>query len=111
MFCTMNVKAVCDWFMPLLCHSFDEGFMTALLFSLSVCKKDQCSASRPSCPAHKKLSIKQTDCCDSFECVCSCQNSTRVCPPGYVTKEAANDCGCVEVTCLPDKVGVKIQGF
>ncbi|XP_053533763.1 von Willebrand factor [Ictalurus punctatus] len=71
-----------------------------------VCRKDQCSATRPSCPAHKKLSIKQTECCDSFECVCDCQSSTRVCPPGYITKEATNECGCVEVTCLPDKVCV-----
>ncbi|MCJ8733665.1 hypothetical protein PDJAM_G00226260 [Pangasius djambal] len=71
-----------------------------------VCRKDQCSATRPSCPAYKKLSIKQTDCCDSFECVCNCQSSTRVCPSGYITKEATNECGCVEVTCLPDKVCV-----
>ncbi|XP_053356531.1 von Willebrand factor [Clarias gariepinus] len=71
-----------------------------------VCRKDRCSATRPSCPAHKKLSIKQTDCCDSFECVCECQNSTRVCPPGYITKETTNDCGCVDVTCEPDKVCV-----
>ncbi|GAA6083980.1 von Willebrand factor, partial [Tachysurus ichikawai] len=71
-----------------------------------VCRKDQCSITRPSCPAHKKLSIKQTDCCDSYECVCNCQNSTRVCPLGFITKELTNECGCVDVTCLPDKVCV-----
>ncbi|XP_062861316.1 von Willebrand factor [Trichomycterus rosablanca] len=71
-----------------------------------VCHKEDCSAIKPSCPSHKKLSVKQTDCCDSFECICDCQNSTQTCPTGYITKEMTNECGCVEVTCLPDKVCV-----
>ncbi|TSK62521.1 Coronin-7 [Bagarius yarrelli] len=74
-----------------------------------VCRKDQCPVTKPSCPVHKKLLIKQTDCCDSFECVCSCQNITQVCPPGYITKEVTNECGCVEVTCLPDRVGENVM--
>uniref|UniRef100_A0A3B4EJ56 von Willebrand factor n=1 Tax=Pygocentrus nattereri TaxID=42514 RepID=A0A3B4EJ56_PYGNA len=71
-----------------------------------VCRKEECSTAKPSCPAYKKLSVKKTECCDTFECICDCQSSTQVCPPGYVTKELTNDCGCVEVTCLPDKVCV-----
>ncbi|KAK1784997.1 hypothetical protein P4O66_018435, partial [Electrophorus voltai] len=74
-----------------------------------VCKKEECSATKPSCPVHKKLSIKQTQCCDLYECMCDCQNSSRVCPAGYITKELTDDCGCVDITCLPDKVCV-VQG-
>lgn len=82
-------------------HSPDDEWSV----SFSVCHKEDCSAIRPSCPAHKKPSVKQTECCDSFECICDCQNSTQTCTAGYITKEVTNDCGCVEVTCLPDKVG------
>uniref|UniRef100_A0A8B9JXB1 von Willebrand factor n=1 Tax=Astyanax mexicanus TaxID=7994 RepID=A0A8B9JXB1_ASTMX len=69
-----------------------------------VCRKEECSAVKPSCPPYKKLSVKKTACCDVYECVCDCQDSKQTCPPGYITKEMTNDCGCVEVTCLPDKV-------
>ncbi|XP_056092012.1 von Willebrand factor [Rhinichthys klamathensis goyatoka] len=72
-----------------------------------VCKKDQCPVStKPSCPAYKKLSVKPSECCDSYGCVCDCQNITRTCPPGYITNTNTNDCGCIEVTCTPDKVCV-----
>uniref|UniRef100_A0A8B9JR24 von Willebrand factor n=1 Tax=Astyanax mexicanus TaxID=7994 RepID=A0A8B9JR24_ASTMX len=71
-----------------------------------VCRKEECSAVKPSCPPYKKLSVKKTACCDVYECVCDCQDSKQTCPPGYITKEMTNDCGCVEVTCLPDKVCV-----
>ncbi|XP_066540767.1 von Willebrand factor [Hoplias malabaricus] len=71
-----------------------------------VCKKERCSAAKPSCPAFKKLAVKKTECCNAFECVCDCQNSTQTCPPGYITKELTNGCGCVEIKCLPDKVCV-----
>ncbi|XP_039510334.1 von Willebrand factor-like [Pimephales promelas] len=72
-----------------------------------VCKKDQCPVStKPSCPAYKKLSVKPSECCDSYGCVCDCQNITRTCPTGYVTNTNTNDCGCIEVTCAPDKVCV-----
>ncbi|KAI2653383.1 von Willebrand factor [Labeo rohita] len=71
-----------------------------------VCKKDQCPVTtKPSCPAYKKLSVIPSECCDSYECVCDCQNITRTCPPGYITKTTTNDCDCIEVTCTPDKVG------
>ncbi|KAF7699418.1 hypothetical protein HF521_004160 [Silurus meridionalis] len=116
--CCPEYECVCDTVnckvsAPLRC----ENGLTSVLMNPGecvpvyecVCRKEQCSASRPSCPAHKKLSIKQTDCCDSFECVCDCQNSTRVCPPGYITKEMTNECGCVEVTCLPDKSEEKLE--
>lgn len=99
-------------------HRTDHVTFTTLIYqsndasvSHSVCRKDQCSITRPSCPAHKKLSIKQTDCCDSYECVCNCQNSTRVCPLGFITKELTNECGCVDVTCLPDKVSKNSKGL
>ncbi|KAA0715188.1 von Willebrand factor [Triplophysa tibetana] len=72
-----------------------------------VCKKDLCDTlAKPSCPAYKRLAVKQTECCNSYECVCDCQSVTRTCPPGYITKTTANDCDCVEVTCTPDKVCV-----
>lgn len=81
-------------------------------FNLAVCKKDLCpTTTKPSCPAYKRLSVKQTECCDSYQCVCDCQNVTRTCPPGYITKTTANDCDCVEVTCAPDKVGVFIYSL
>ncbi|XP_030646283.1 von Willebrand factor [Chanos chanos] len=72
-----------------------------------VCNREECSLKpKPSCPAHRRLSVKQTECCDWFECVCNCENSTRTCPPGYITKETTNDCDCTEVSCLPDQVCV-----
>lgn len=77
---------------------------------LSVCKRDQCPVlTKPSCPAYKKLSVTPSECCDSYGCVCDCQNITRTCPPGYITNTNTNDCGCIEVTCTPDKVGTLLR--
>ncbi|XP_006633894.3 von Willebrand factor [Lepisosteus oculatus] len=71
------------------------------------CKKEECLLqSRPSCPSHRRLEVKKTQCCDEYECVCSCQNSTITCPLGYITTTVVNDCGCSEVSCVPDKVCV-----
>ncbi|KAG7216081.1 hypothetical protein INR49_007833 [Caranx melampygus] len=71
-----------------------------------VCKKEECALQAPpACPPHRKPSVKKTKCCDVFECLCSCQNSTRTCPPGFSTSTSTNDCGCTETSCLPDKVG------
>ncbi|XP_028823299.1 von Willebrand factor, partial [Denticeps clupeoides] len=72
-----------------------------------VCKKGACPVQAPpTCPSHKRLSVRQTECCDLMECVCDCHNSTHSCPPGYITMETTNDCGCVEITCNPDRVCV-----
>ncbi|XP_040893366.1 von Willebrand factor [Toxotes jaculatrix] len=72
-----------------------------------VCKKDECALQvPPTCPRHRQLSVKKTKCCDVFECACSCQNSTRTCPVGFITSSSTNDCGCTETSCLPDKVCV-----
>ncbi|KAM3869684.1 von Willebrand factor-like, partial [Diretmus argenteus] len=72
-----------------------------------VCKKEECSLQAPpACPAHRRLSIRKTKCCDVFECVCDCQNATQSCPPGFITSSSTNDCGCTETTCRPDKVCV-----
>ncbi|XP_053113872.1 von Willebrand factor isoform X2 [Hemicordylus capensis] len=72
-----------------------------------VCKKEECR-SQPalSCPPHRKLAMKKTECCDEYQCVCSCVNSTLVCPAGYLSRSFTNDCGCVSTTCIPDKVCV-----
>uniref|UniRef100_A0A673AEI1 von Willebrand factor n=1 Tax=Sphaeramia orbicularis TaxID=375764 RepID=A0A673AEI1_9TELE len=72
-----------------------------------VCKKEECSLQPPpDCPAHRTLSVKKTKCCDVFECVCSCQNSTHSCPAGFITSSSTDDCGCTETSCQPDKVCV-----
>eukprot|EP00064_Thunnus_orientalis_P004368 superscaffoldBa00000394_g4379 len=72
-----------------------------------VCKKEECDLqTHPACPAHRQLSVKKTKCCDVFECVCNCQNSTRTCPAGFITSSSTDDCGCTEIICLPDKVCV-----
>uniref|UniRef100_A0A3Q3S0D4 von Willebrand factor n=1 Tax=Mastacembelus armatus TaxID=205130 RepID=A0A3Q3S0D4_9TELE len=71
------------------------------------CKKEQCDLQAPpACPSHRQLSVKKTKCCDVFECVCNCQNSTHTCPAGFITSSFTNDCGCIETSCLPDKVCV-----
>ncbi|KAL0968924.1 hypothetical protein UPYG_G00273790, partial [Umbra pygmaea] len=71
------------------------------------CKKEQCALQvPPECPAHRRLSVKQTQCCDLFQCVCDCHNSTHSCPPGFITSSSTNDCGCMETVCLPDQVCV-----
>ncbi|GAA6225493.1 von Willebrand factor-like [Lates japonicus] len=72
-----------------------------------VCKKEECPLQvPPDCPSHRRLSVKKTKCCDVFECVCSCQNSTHTCPAGFITSSSTNDCGCTETSCVPDKVCV-----
>ncbi|XP_053319540.1 von Willebrand factor [Spea bombifrons] len=73
-----------------------------------VCKKETCAYEkhRPSCPPYKELTLKETQCCDEYECVCSCTNSTVTCPVGYISSFFTNECGCTSVTCHPDKVCV-----
>ncbi|XP_041794165.1 von Willebrand factor [Chelmon rostratus] len=72
-----------------------------------VCKKEECVLQAPpDCPTHRQLSVKKTKCCDVFQCVCNCQNSTHTCPAGFITSSSTNDCGCTETNCLPDKVCV-----
>ncbi|KAF3688863.1 von Willebrand factor [Channa argus] len=72
-----------------------------------VCKIEECSRqAAPACPAYRQLLVKKTKCCDVFECVCSCQNSTQSCPVGFIASFSTNDCGCTETSCLPDKVCV-----
>ncbi|XP_015685575.1 von Willebrand factor-like, partial [Protobothrops mucrosquamatus] len=46
-----------------------------------VCKKEECKPqSTPFCPPHRKPILVKTRCCDEFQCVCSCNNSTVTCP-------------------------------
>ncbi|XP_028306519.1 von Willebrand factor isoform X2 [Gouania willdenowi] len=73
-----------------------------------VCKKEACPpAVPPACPAHRRLSVRKTKCCDVFECVCSCQNSTHTtCPVGFIMSSSTNDCGCTQNICSADKVCV-----
>ncbi|XP_019745937.1 von Willebrand factor isoform X2 [Hippocampus comes] len=72
-----------------------------------VCKKENCALSpTPVCGANRHLTVKKTKCCDVFECSCSCQNVTRTCPAGFITVSKTDDCGCTEISCLPDKVCV-----
>ncbi|XP_051916485.1 von Willebrand factor [Hippocampus zosterae] len=72
-----------------------------------VCKKENCALSpTPVCGANRHLTVKKTKCCDIFECSCSCQNVTRTCPAGFITASKTDDCGCTEISCLPDKVCV-----
>lgn len=72
-----------------------------------VCKKEDCILQTPpACPPHRQLSVKKTKCCDVYECECSCQNSTRSCPSGFITSTTTNDCGCTLTSCEPDRVCV-----
>ncbi|XP_062990456.1 von Willebrand factor isoform X2 [Elgaria multicarinata webbii] len=72
-----------------------------------VCKKEKCSLQPiPSCSPHRKLSVKKTQCCDEYQCTCSCVNSTVACPAGHSSTSVTNDCGCTSTTCIPDKVCV-----
>lgn len=85
-----------------MCNLFDT---TLFILSLSVCKKEECVLQAPpTCPAYRQVSVKKTKCCDVFECACSCHNSTRTCPAGFITSTSTNECGCTETNCLPDKV-------
>lgn len=64
--------------------------------------------SPPSCPPHRTPALRKTLCCDDYECVCNCANSTVSCPLGYLASTTTNDCGCITTTCLPDKVGEEL---
>ncbi|XP_039919393.1 von Willebrand factor isoform X3 [Hirundo rustica] len=71
------------------------------------CNREMCSSiPRLSCPSHRTLTVVKTECCDKFECTCSCKNSTVSCPLGYLSQSLTNDCGCVSTTCIPDRVCV-----
>ncbi|XP_013929084.1 PREDICTED: von Willebrand factor-like, partial [Thamnophis sirtalis] len=72
-----------------------------------VCKKEECEPKpTPICPPHRKLIWVKTQCCDEYRCVCSCNNSTVTCPPGYLSSSVTNDCDCTSTTCIPDQVCV-----
>ncbi|CAH2276180.1 von Willebrand factor [Pelobates cultripes] len=73
-----------------------------------VCRKETCEhyKSPKYCPAYKKLIQRKTECCDEYECVCSCTDSIITCQAGYISSIVTNECGCKTVTCLPDKVCV-----
>uniref|UniRef100_A0A8D0LCC8 von Willebrand factor n=1 Tax=Sphenodon punctatus TaxID=8508 RepID=A0A8D0LCC8_SPHPU len=72
-----------------------------------VCKKEECKQkSIPSCPPHRKPTIRQTQCCDEYECTCNCTNSTVTCQAGYLSTTFTNDCDCTSSDCAPDKVCV-----
>ncbi|XP_066039748.1 von Willebrand factor [Chamaea fasciata] len=71
------------------------------------CNREMCSSIPSlSCPSHRTLTVVKTECCDKYECTCSCSNSTVSCPPGYLSQSLTNDCGCVSTTCIPDRVCV-----
>nr|XP_008512142.1 PREDICTED: von Willebrand factor [Equus przewalskii] len=71
------------------------------------CRKEECTRqSPPACPPHRTPTLRKTQCCDEYECACSCVNSTVSCPLGYLASTVTNDCGCTTTTCLPDKVCV-----
>ncbi|KAM7022548.1 von Willebrand factor [Passerculus sandwichensis] len=71
------------------------------------CNKEMCSStSSLSCPSHRMLTVVKTECCDKYECTCSCRNSTVSCPLGYLSQSLTNDCDCVSTTCIPDRVCV-----
>ncbi|XP_030394674.1 von Willebrand factor isoform X3 [Gopherus evgoodei] len=71
------------------------------------CKQEECKLEHiPSCPPHRELTVKKTQCCDEYECTCSCTNSTVSCPAGYLSTSVTNDCGCTTTNCIPDKVCV-----
>uniref|UniRef100_A0A674GH51 von Willebrand factor n=1 Tax=Taeniopygia guttata TaxID=59729 RepID=A0A674GH51_TAEGU len=71
------------------------------------CNREMCSSTPSlSCPSHRTLTVVKTECCDKYECVCSCRNSTVTCPLGYLSQSLTNDCGCVSTTCVPDRVCV-----
>ncbi|NP_001316017.1 von Willebrand factor precursor [Oryctolagus cuniculus] len=71
------------------------------------CRKEECARKAPpTCPPHRAPALRKTLCCDEYECVCNCANSTVSCPLGYLASTTTNDCGCTTTTCLPDKVCV-----
>ncbi|XP_005378811.1 PREDICTED: von Willebrand factor [Chinchilla lanigera] len=71
------------------------------------CRREECrTAPPPTCPPHRTPTLRKTQCCEEYECACSCVNSTVSCPLGYLASTVTNDCGCTTTTCLPDKVCV-----
>nr|XP_044995578.1 von Willebrand factor [Jaculus jaculus] len=71
------------------------------------CRKEECpTVSPPACPPHRTPTLRKSQCCDEYDCACSCTNSTASCPLGYLSSATTNDCGCTSVTCVPDKVCV-----
>ncbi|XP_019371542.1 PREDICTED: von Willebrand factor isoform X1 [Gavialis gangeticus] len=71
------------------------------------CKKEMCRLKHiPLCPPHRELTVRKTQCCDEYECTCSCTNLTVNCPSGYLSMSVTNDCGCVTTNCIPDRVCV-----
>ncbi|XP_034032461.1 von Willebrand factor [Thalassophryne amazonica] len=72
-----------------------------------VCRREECDVHTPPvCATHRQLSVTKTKCCDVFECVCNCQNSTHSCPAGFITSSSTDDCGCTQTNCRPDEVCV-----
>ncbi|KAG8142722.1 hypothetical protein E2320_005937, partial [Naja naja] len=77
-----------------------------------VCKQEECEPQpTPICPPHRKRILVKTQCCDEFQCVCSCNNSTVTCPPGYLSscvhnivyplgmtwEEDCKECSCTDM--------------
>ncbi|MBN3295673.1 VWF factor, partial [Amia calva] len=114
--CCMEYECVCDMVncdLPVM-PKCEDGLIITLnnpgqckpIYECA-CKRDQCALqSRSQCPSHRRLTVKKTQCCDVYECTCNCNNSTIICPPGYITSALVNDCGCIDTKCIPDKVCV-----
>ncbi|XP_072418254.1 von Willebrand factor [Chiloscyllium punctatum] len=71
-----------------------------------VCNRNQCEAKSITCPPHRTLSVIKTQCCDKYECACSCSNEVTTCPAGYSVKSVINDCNCTTSYCEPNEVCV-----
>lgn len=96
-----------EYHTPAIMHLVNafESDVASSLFDHPVCKKENCALSpTPACGANRHLTVKKTKCCDVFECSCSCRNVTRTCPAGFITASKTDDCGCTEISCVPDKV-------
>ncbi|XP_072327782.1 LOW QUALITY PROTEIN: von Willebrand factor [Scyliorhinus torazame] len=68
------------------------------------CDRSQCGPKTVICPSHRSLSIVKTQCCDKYECVCSCSSEVIRCPTGYSVKSVINDCNCTKSRCEPNEV-------
>uniref|UniRef100_UPI00398F30FB von Willebrand factor n=1 Tax=Pristiophorus japonicus TaxID=55135 RepID=UPI00398F30FB len=71
-----------------------------------VCDRNRCEHQPVTCPSHRALSVIKTQCCDRYECVCSCSNEVVSCPVGYSVKSVINDCNCTTSECEPNEVCV-----
>ncbi|XP_041058158.1 von Willebrand factor [Carcharodon carcharias] len=69
-----------------------------------VCNRNQCGGKPVKCPPHRSLSVIKTQCCDKYECVCSCNNEIASCRTGYSVKSVINDCNCTTSYCEPNEV-------